>query len=132
MVATFLEEFKQQAKELGVIFYQRKKNLQALLDLELNPSQREKVLNQLEVGDFYKGPKEDGIVKGTLFWEFGRVVKGNVIYIKISLGVEGKPVRCISFHPAAREITHPFKVQSISWNQGKYEKQGVSWRKINQ
>ena len=107
-VWAFLEEFKRQAKELGVIYYQRKKNVQALLDLEINPKERETILIQLEVSDFYKGPREDGIVKGTLFWEFGRKINGKVVYIKISLGLEGKPVRCISFHPAMREILHPF------------------------
>jgi len=108
-VQEFLEVFKRQKKAYGIMFYQRKKNLKTLLELEISAKQRSRLLEKLQVEDYYKGPREDGVLKGTQFWEFGKQLKKREIYIKISLGLEGKPVRCLSFHIAERPIEHPFK-----------------------
>ncbi|MEO0895985.1 MAG: toxin [Bacteroidota bacterium] len=111
-VQQFLEAFYAQKNDHGIMYYQRKKNLNALLELEISAKRRTKVLNQLTVDDYYKGPKPDGVLKGTEFWEFGKKVRKKEVYIKISLGLEGKPVRCLSFHPAERPIKYPFRSSS--------------------
>lgn len=105
----FLSEFSALKKKHGIRFYQRKKNMQALLDLEISARQREKILDALQVEDYYKGPRGDGVNKGAEFWEFGVYVKKKDIYVKISIGLGKEAVRCFSFHPAERPIKYPYK-----------------------
>ena len=42
-------------------------------------------------------------------WVFGKLIKNHEIYIKISLGIEGSSVICISFHLAEYKMTYPLK-----------------------
>lgn len=59
-VDKFLKEFKDKAKVFGIIFrIDRKKNMQALLDLEISAIMREEIIMSLTVEDYYKGPSED-------------------------------------------------------------------------
>ena len=59
-VDKFLKEFKDKARVFGIIFrIDRKKNMQALLDLEISAIMREKIIMSLTVEDYYKGPTED-------------------------------------------------------------------------
>lgn len=108
-IERFLSEFSEQKKKFGIRFYQRKKNTQALLDLEISAKQREKVLDGLQVEDYYKGPRIDGVNTGADFWEFGVYIKKKDVYIKISIGLGEEAVRCFSFHEAERPIKHPYK-----------------------
>lgn len=108
-IERFLSVFLEQKKKWGIRFYRRKKNTQALLDLEISARQREKVLDGLQVEDYYKGPRGDGVNKGAEFWEFGVYLKKKDIYIKISIGLGEEAVRCFSFHEAERPITYPYK-----------------------
>lgn len=48
------------------------------------------------------------IEKGEM-WVFGKDVKHNDVYIKISKGVEGCGAFCISFHIAERQLKYKFK-----------------------
>ncbi|MEM6800040.1 MAG: toxin [Bacteroidota bacterium] len=108
-ITRFLEGFTQQKKKYGIRFYQRKKNMQALLDLEISVRQRDKVLSGLQIEDYYKGPREDGVNQGAEFWEFGVYWKKKDVYIKISIGLGEEAVRCFSFHAAERPIKYPYK-----------------------
>lgn len=108
-IQEFLDLFREQKNAQGIMFYDRQKNLKALLQLEISAKRRNKVLNDLKVEDYYRGPKEDGVLKGAEFWEFGKRVRKKEVYIKISLGLEGKAVRCLSFHIAERPIKYPYK-----------------------
>lgn len=108
-VAQFLSEFHRQKAEEGLVFYERAKNTQALLDLEISARERDEVIERLEVSDFYKGPRPDKVLIGAEFWEFGKKVKGVDVYIKISLGFPGRSAACLSFHPAERKIKHPYR-----------------------
>jgi hypothetical protein len=42
-------------------------------------------------------------------WVFGKDVKKNEVYIKITMGFAGGSVICISFHTAEYPIRYPFK-----------------------
>lgn len=108
-IQEFLDLFREQKNTHGIVFYDRQKNLKALLQLEISAKRRNKVLNDLTITDYYKGPKTDGVLKGTEFWEFGKKVRKKEVYIKISLGLEGKAVRCLSFHVAERPIKYPYQ-----------------------
>ena len=42
-------------------------------------------------------------------WVFGKTLKKQDIYIKVTMGLPGAQVNCISFHIAEKEINYPFK-----------------------
>jgi hypothetical protein len=105
-----LKEFKDKARAFGIIFrIDRKKNMQALLDLEISAIMREKIIMSLTVEDYYKGPTEDKLNYMGELWEFGKSVDKKEVYIKISKGTGANSPICVSFHLAERKIEHPFK-----------------------
>ena len=87
----------------------RGKNAQALADLELRPIEREKILEDLKVVDYAEGPLEDTLYKKSDMWVFGKEIKKNEVYIKISMGYGEGGVLCISFHIAEYKMSYPFK-----------------------
>ena len=87
----------------------RGKNAQTLLDLEITPASREKIIKDLDVKDYSEGPIDDLLNKGAPMWVFGKKVKGEEIYIKITMGITGAKTICISFHIAEHEMKYPFK-----------------------
>ena len=91
-----------------VVFRNRDKNLQALLDLEITTVRRKEILKELSAEDYFRGPTKD-VDDGPDLWEFGRLLKGRHVYIKITIGKMNRPVICISFHLAERAIRYPFK-----------------------
>jgi len=107
-VEQFLKDFKFKLSFYGVIFMQRDKNLKTLIALELTTASRSTMLNELKVQDYYKGPSLD-YDNGPELWEFGINIKQNDVYIKITMGQIDRPVICISFHLAERNIKYPFK-----------------------
>ena len=112
-VEAFLREFKQKMKIWSVLFRDdRGKNAQTLADLELRPIDREKVLENLSPEDFCSGPQEEKLYKGSDLWVFGKEIKKNELYIKISIGFAGGSVLCISFHAAKEKMKYPFKKRS--------------------
>jgi hypothetical protein len=109
-VEFFLSVFKDKMKVWDVLFRdERGKNAQTLADLELRPIDRKAILEGLEPGDYYRGPREEALYGGSDMWEFGKTVKKQEIYIKITMGARGSSVLCISFHIAERPLTYPFK-----------------------
>jgi hypothetical protein len=107
-VEAFLSLFRSKLEVFDVIFLNRDKNLQALVDLEITRISRKEALKELKVSDYYRGPTRD-TDGGADLWEFGRSIKQKEVYIKITIGMKHKPVICISFHLAERPIQYPFK-----------------------
>ena len=107
-VEAFLHDFQQKMKIFDVVFLNRDKNLQALLDLEIVRAKRREILEKLTLRNYFKGPTPDQL-GGSELWEFGKIVKGKEVYIKITMGTENKPVICISFHLAEHKIKYPFQ-----------------------
>lgn len=100
-VSLFLKRFKDKAKIFGIIFRDdRGKNTQALLDLEITALKRLEIIKNLEVDDFVEGPLEDTLNKVADLWVFGKKVKSQDVYIKISMGIANNSAVCISFHVA--------------------------------
>ncbi len=87
----------------------RGKNAQTLLDLEMTYIQAKKVLKELKVEDYSEGPLEDRLNQGPEMWVFGKNLKNREIYIKITMGVPGTSVICISFHFSERPLSYPYK-----------------------
>ncbi|MGI8892891.1 MAG: toxin [Bacteroidia bacterium] len=87
----------------------RGKNTQTLIDLEISPGERKNILGTLEVIDYSKGPIEERLYGGAEMWVFGKTVKKKEVYIKITMGVPGTAVICISFHLAEYKMNYPIK-----------------------
>jgi len=107
-VIYFLEDFKIKMKLYGVLFLGRDKNIQTLLELDISPLDREHILEELVVEDYSEGPKKD-INGGADLWIFGKIVKQQEVYIKITLGEFDNSPLCISFHLAEYPMNYPLK-----------------------
>ena len=110
-VVAFLKRLKPKATVFQIIYLdKRPKNAETLGKLEITPNEREQVIQNLAVQDYYKGPRPEAFHGGdSEMWEFGKHVNGKEVYIKLTLGQSSKPVICISFHIAERPIRYPFK-----------------------
>jgi hypothetical protein len=109
-VESFLKMFKEKMNIWDVLFRdERGKNAQALLELEIRPLERKRILDNLEDKDYCEGPIEEKLYGGADIWVFGKIAKKKEIYIKISMGLKGSSVICISFHLAEHRMVYPFK-----------------------
>jgi hypothetical protein len=109
-VGKFLKEFKQKLKIWGIYFRDdRGKNTQTLADLEILSVEREKIIEQLNTEDYCEGPVTDELYKGADLWVFGKQLKDQEVYIKITMGIPNNRVICISFHISKYKLSYPFK-----------------------
>lgn len=109
-IEQFLQNFKVKLKIYDIIFWDsRNKNLQTLLDLEIKPLERRKVIENLKVQDYSEGPIPDQNFVGSDLWVFGKTLKNKEVYIKISMGLQNKSTICISFHISEFAMKYPFK-----------------------
>lgn len=109
-VESFLEDFKMKMKLWDVLFRDdRGKNTQTLIDLELRPIERKKVLESLECKDYSEGPIEEKLYGNADMWVFGKTIKEHEVYIKITMGTPSCSVICISFHIAEHLMQYPLK-----------------------
>lgn len=76
------------------------------MDLEIPPNKRTEIIMALKSEDFYR--IEEGKYQEQFeMYAFGKMLKDNEIYIKIS--ITERSVICISFHKAEFPIDYPFK-----------------------
>ena len=109
-VTVFLNDFKTKMGIWDVLFRdERGKNAQALAVLELRPNERKAVLESLTIKDYSQGPIEEKLYGGSNMWVFGKTIKKQEVYIKITLGAMGASVICISFHLAEHKMQYPLK-----------------------
>ena len=109
-IQLFLNDFKVKLGIWSIVYLdKRPKNLQTLLDLEITPAQRTDILRALTVIDYSEGPLEEKAYGGRDMLVFGKEVKKQEVYIKVTVGVANKPVLCISFHIAEHKMKYPFK-----------------------
>ena len=108
-VEKFLHRMKEKIRVFGIIYRDdRGKNMQTLATLEITPMFRDKVILKLRVEDYSEGPLIDSINNFGELWVFGKDVKNNEVYIKISLDA-GTNALCISFHIAEYKMQFPYK-----------------------
>lgn len=109
-VEKFLNQFHEKLKIYDIVFRDdRGKNLQTLAELNITPNDRVAVIKTIQVEDYSSGPIVDTLNKMGDLWVFGKDVKGNEVYIKISLGLPNNKTICISFHKAEYKMSYPFK-----------------------
>jgi len=75
-VEIFLREFKVKMKVWDVVFRDdRKKNTIAMLELNLRPDDRKKILKNLKPIDYSEGPLEETLYEGSDMGVFGTSCK---------------------------------------------------------
>ncbi len=110
-VESFLENFKVKLGIWDLLFFSnRQKNAQSLADLEIRVVDVKTILFDLSAEDYSEGPLSDQMLGGADMWVFGRQVKNQEVYIKITLGQPNNPVICISFHVSEYPMSYPLKV----------------------
>jgi len=110
-VQSFLKRLRAKAKIYQIIYEDdRPKNVQTLATLELKPHERDEYVTNLTVDDYSEGPKPENFFGGSSeMYVFGKAVKNQEVYIKVTLGQPNNSVICISFHIAEFPIVYPFK-----------------------
>lgn len=109
-VERFLANFHTKMQVFNIVFRDdRKKNADALAELDIKGKYRETVIMGLEYWDYVDGPIVDTLNQLGDMWVFGKDVKGREVYIKISIGRPGSNTICISFHIAEFPLVYPFK-----------------------
>lgn len=100
-VSKFLEAFKLKKSLWGILIDKRDKNRQTILDLELTGVAIEKIIDQLIVEDYSEGPLKEEWHGSKEMWVFGKNVKGQEVYIKITPRIS--KVKChLHFIPFSR------------------------------
>lgn len=109
-VQSFLDHFHAKMKIFDIIYRDdRGKNNKALEELEIVPSYRKVIIENLIVEYYVEGPLIDTLNHLGEMWVFGKDVKGREVYIKIMMSnVNGQTI-CISFHLAESRLSYPYK-----------------------
>ena len=96
------------------LFYvrDRDKNLQGMLDLEMDVTERKEVLLSLEPEDYVKGPEPDDTDYDKEVWIFGKECNAKEVYIKMRVVQDPKKTNLSramlwSFHPAENKLNYP-------------------------
>ena len=109
-VQSFLHKLKQIINIWDIVFVNRPKNsIQHLADLGITANSRKEIIFQLEIEDYNKGPLPETQYNGNDMWVFGRFVKKQEVYIKLTIIEETGKTICISFHKAEHPMEYPFK-----------------------
>lgn len=109
---TYLKELKVKINIFGIIFLDnRYKNQRTLNELEISPIERKQIINSLVAKDYSEGPLKEKMHNLLPMWVFGKKVKKEEVYIKISMGNENNEAVCISFHIAEHPMNYPLKKQ---------------------
>lgn len=110
-VGQFLRNFQQKLKVFDILFLDdRGKNIATLAILEITPNMRRRILASLVIEDYSQGPIGASMHGGASeMWVFGKIVKAEEVYIKITMGVPGSAVICISFHISDYPMKYPFR-----------------------
>jgi hypothetical protein len=109
-VEYFLQQLRDKLRFYEVAFRPRDKNTTTLATLDIIPRDRIDYLKNLNTENYKSGPNKDTHEPAKPdYFEFGVNIKGQEVYIKISLGLQNKMIDCMSFHIAEHPITYPFK-----------------------
>lgn len=107
-VELFLKKLKQHLSIWQIVFINRPKNqLQALADLEITAKKREEIIKNLTYKEYSEGPLPETQFAGNDMWIFGKTIKTQELYIKLTISQQTQNVICISFHKAEHPMDFP-------------------------
>ncbi len=100
-IALFLSQMKRLLSAGKYDFVPRRKCLQSMAQCGLTLVDAKNVIAELEIGDYYKGPKQDfDTSRPGDIWEFKKSIYGKKFYMKIKIVQEGNNfiLKCLAFH----------------------------------
>ena len=107
-VTLFLVQFKEFAQN-KFTFAERDKSRDTIARLGITVPQAKQEILGLTYEDYYRGPIPDTGPKGGEYWEFGKTISGEQIFIKLKAVSKYRVAVCFSFHIPEEEIEYPFK-----------------------
>jgi len=112
-VKSFLQELKQVIRTWDIFFINRPKNsVQDMADIGITANSRKEIIAQLEIEDYSEGPLPETQYNGAEMWVFGKTIKKQEVYIKLTISRNTNKAICISFHKAEHSMDFPFKEES--------------------
>ena len=108
-VTLFLVQFKDFAQN-KFTFAERKKCQNTIAYLGITIPQAKQEILGLTYEDYYRGPIQDtDPKKGGEYWEFGKIICGQEIFIKLKTMSKHSVAVCFSFHIPDETIEYPYK-----------------------
>ena len=107
-ITLFLFQFKEFAQNTFT-FVEREESLDLIARLGITLKQAKQEIMELTYKDYYRGPIPDKDRKGEEFWEFGKTICGEEIFIKLKTVSEYSLAICFAFHTPEKKIKYPYK-----------------------
>ena len=107
-VTLFLVQFKEFAQNTFT-FAERNKSQNTIAHLGITIPQVKQEILGLTYEHYYRGPIPDTGPKGGEYWEFGKTICGQEIFIKLKTVSKDGVAVCFSFHIPEEKIEYPFK-----------------------
>lgn len=107
-VTLFLFQFKEFAQK-NFSFGKRDEIRDTIARLGITIPQAKQEILGLTVEDYYRGPLPDKDRKGEEFWEFGKTISGEQVFIKLKAKSKYGMAICFSFHIPEKQIEYPYK-----------------------
>jgi len=108
-ITLFLFQFKELAQN-KFLFYPRKESIDTITSLGITSPQVKGEILGLTYEDYYRGPIPDTDPrKRGEYWEFGKTIRGEEIFIKLKTNSGYKVAICFSFHIPNKPIEYPYK-----------------------
>ena len=108
-VTLFLFQFKEFAQNV-FSFYAREESRDTIARLGITIPQAKKEILALTYEDYYRGPIQDTDPKKRgEYWEFGKTICGQEIFIKLKTVSKHSAAVCFSFHIPNETIEYPYK-----------------------
>jgi len=107
-VKLFLFQFKEFAQNV-FSFYPREESLNTIARLGITIQQAKNEILGLTYEGYHRGPIPDKDRKGEEFWEFGKTICGEQVFIKLKTVSEYGVAICFSFHTPEKTIEYQYK-----------------------
>jgi hypothetical protein len=107
-VKLFLFQFKEFAQK-NFSFAERDKGLDTIARLGITIQQAKEEILGLTYEDYYRGPIPDKGPKGGEYWEFGKTICEQEVFIKLKTVSKHGVAICFSFHIPDKTIEFPYK-----------------------
>jgi len=107
-VTLFLFQFKEFAQR-NFKFIKREKWPDPIARLGITPKQAKQEIMELTYEDYYRGPIPDTGPKGGEYWEFGKTIYGQEVFIKLKTVSKYSVAVCFSFHIPDETIEYPYR-----------------------
>ena len=107
-VTLFLFEFKNFAQK-NFSFAERDKSLDTIARLGITVLQAKDEILGLTYKNYYRGPIPDTDPRRGEYWEFGKIICGQEIFIKLKTVSKFGVAKCFSFHIPEETIEYPYR-----------------------